>query len=216
MEKEWYRGLQRAAIQNKLECTSKNLLHTDAAWEAVPSVFFWHTKKPFNGFLSSYKSFSAYIGSTLFLFCALRLKAIPQNGIFQKSNKLFLWSLIWKSEEIQENFIGRDTSAEVEVSVLLPLFFLFFQNTSQTYSHLASSNLSWRGLFFSKVYYKINVLSSTISREHWPAAQVTNQHETFIKTYCKGYTVLGARFYHFFQNSITTEWNFCHKSVSWC
>jgi len=47
-------------------------------------------------------------------------------------------------------------SSEVESSVLLPLFFPF-QNMSQTYSHLASFNLSWRGFF--KVYYKINLLS---------------------------------------------------------
>lgn len=40
VEKEQYGGLQGVAIQNKQKCTSKNLLHTDAAWEAVPSVVF--------------------------------------------------------------------------------------------------------------------------------------------------------------------------------
>lgn len=137
-----------------------------------------------------------HISAAKFLFCALPLRVIPQKGSIQKSDKFIPWSLVWKSEETKVKCIGRYLSSEVEASVLLPLFFLFFQNTSQTYCHLTSFNLSWRA--FSSVYYKINVLSSTISREHWPVAQVTNQHETFIKTYCKRYTLSCARFCHCF------------------
>lgn len=137
-----------------------------------------------------------HILAAMFLFCALPLRAIPQNGSIQKSDKFFPWSPVWKSEETKVKCIGRYTSSEAEAPILLPLFFLFFQNTTQTYSHLASSNLSWRDFF--NVYYKINVLSSTINREHWPVAQVTNQHETSIKTYCKGYTLSCARFCYYF------------------
>lgn len=137
-----------------------------------------------------------HILAAMFLFCALPVRAVPQNGRIQRSDKFFLWSPVWKSEDTKVKCIGRFMSSEVEASVLLPLFLLFFQYTSQNYSHLAYFNLSWRVFF--KVYYEINVLSSAISRDHWPVAQVTNEHETFTKTHCEVYTLLCAGFCHCF------------------